>query len=160
LSVGHQAEVSAPMAGKSISTRSFIPHRVHVSVGVLAAVTVATATWLARSPAATLAHPSVDGSLSHRTSDRRDGGVPRSHVRRFDQGSRHYQDGVQAVRWTHISVVKPKPYLASVVTLTPVALWRPFRECRWRIWSKRKVLDRRCDGRDSLELRLRVRRHS
>ncbi|MGY1411027.1 MULTISPECIES: 4-oxalomesaconate tautomerase [unclassified Luteimonas] len=38
--------VSAPTAGGSISTRSFIPHVCHDAVGVLAAVTVATAAVL------------------------------------------------------------------------------------------------------------------
>jgi 4-oxalomesaconate tautomerase len=35
--------ISAPRAGGSISTRSFIPHVCHDAIGVLAAVTVATA---------------------------------------------------------------------------------------------------------------------
>lgn len=35
--------VAPPQAGGAITTRSFIPHRVHESIGVLAAVTVATA---------------------------------------------------------------------------------------------------------------------
>jgi 4-oxalomesaconate tautomerase len=35
--------VSAPANGGMINTRSFIPHRVHDAVGVLAAVSVATA---------------------------------------------------------------------------------------------------------------------
>jgi 4-oxalomesaconate tautomerase len=43
--------VAPPVNGGSISTRSFIPHRVHDSVGVLAAVTVATAALLEGSPA-------------------------------------------------------------------------------------------------------------
>jgi 4-oxalomesaconate tautomerase len=35
--------VSAPRHGGAISTRTFIPHRVHESIGVLGAVSVATA---------------------------------------------------------------------------------------------------------------------
>jgi len=35
--------VAAPAAGGSISTRTFIPHRVHEAVGVLGAVSVASA---------------------------------------------------------------------------------------------------------------------
>ncbi|HEX8049297.1 4-oxalomesaconate tautomerase [Rhizobium sp.] len=54
-SVPKMTLVSAPKHGGAISTRSFIPHRVHASVGVLAAVTVATATRLAGSTAAQLA---------------------------------------------------------------------------------------------------------
>ncbi len=47
--------VSAPRHGGSISTRTFIPHRVHESIGVLGAVSVATACVLPRSVAAQLA---------------------------------------------------------------------------------------------------------
>lgn len=47
--------VSAPFAGGAISTRTFIPHRCHASIGVLGAVTVATAAALKGSPAAALA---------------------------------------------------------------------------------------------------------
>lgn len=47
--------VSRPAAGGAISTRTFIPHRCHASIGVLGAVSVATACTLAGSPAAELA---------------------------------------------------------------------------------------------------------
>ena len=53
--------VSAPQDGGAVATRSFIPHRVHASVGVFAAITVATATRLAGSPAAALARHPPDG---------------------------------------------------------------------------------------------------
>lgn len=60
-SVPKMTLVSAPQAGGAISTRSFIPHRVHASVGVFAAITVATATRLPQSPAAALAKQPQDG---------------------------------------------------------------------------------------------------
>ena len=60
-SVPKMTLVSAPTLGGAISTRSFIPHRVHASVGVFAAITVATATRLAGSPAADLAVQPPDG---------------------------------------------------------------------------------------------------
>jgi 4-oxalomesaconate tautomerase len=47
--------VSPPMAGGVISTRTFIPHRCHASIGVLGAVSVATACLVPGSPAAELA---------------------------------------------------------------------------------------------------------
>ncbi|MBI5785561.1 MAG: 4-oxalomesaconate tautomerase [Rhodocyclales bacterium] len=47
--------VSAPKRGGVISTRTFIPHRCHASIGVLGAVSVATACALPGSPAAQLA---------------------------------------------------------------------------------------------------------
>ena len=47
--------VSGPMNGGAISTRTFIPHRCHASIGVLGAVTVATAAALEGSPASDLA---------------------------------------------------------------------------------------------------------
>jgi 4-oxalomesaconate tautomerase len=53
--------VSAPASGGAISTRSFIPHRCHASIGVFAAVTVATACTLPGAPAAELAVLPTDG---------------------------------------------------------------------------------------------------
>lgn len=60
-SVPKMTLVSPPLHGGAIATRSFIPHRVHASVGVLAAVTVATATRLKQGPAADLATTASDG---------------------------------------------------------------------------------------------------
>jgi len=54
-SVPKMTLVSAPTQGGAISTRSFIPHRCHATIGVLAAVTVATAATLEGSPAHRLA---------------------------------------------------------------------------------------------------------
>ena len=47
--------VSAPVAGGHVCTRSFIPHECHASIGVFAAVTVATACLLPGSPGASVA---------------------------------------------------------------------------------------------------------
>lgn len=47
--------VAAPKDGGAICTRSFIPHRAHATIGVLAAVTVATAALIDGSPAAKVA---------------------------------------------------------------------------------------------------------
>ena len=47
--------ISAPNAGGAISTRTFIPHRCHASIGVLGAVSVATACLIPGSIAAGLA---------------------------------------------------------------------------------------------------------
>jgi 4-oxalomesaconate tautomerase len=47
--------VSPPTSGGVISTRCFIPHRAHATIGVFAAITVATATRLKEGPAAVLA---------------------------------------------------------------------------------------------------------
>lgn len=54
-SVPKMTLVSAPLHGGTINTRSLIPHRVHASIGVLAAVSAATACTLAGSPAAEVA---------------------------------------------------------------------------------------------------------
>lgn len=48
--------VSPARSGGAISTRTFIPHRCHASIGVLGAVSVATACLLPGSPAAGLAN--------------------------------------------------------------------------------------------------------
>ncbi|GGF39887.1 hypothetical protein GCM10011321_33370 [Youhaiella tibetensis] len=61
-SVPKMTLVSPATGGGAISTRSFIPHRVHASVGVLAAVSVATACLTPGSTAAAdLAHIPADG---------------------------------------------------------------------------------------------------
>lgn len=49
------ALVAPPQAGGTLCTRSFIPHDCHASIGVFAAVTVATAAALPGSPAAEVA---------------------------------------------------------------------------------------------------------
>jgi 4-oxalomesaconate tautomerase len=54
-SVPKMTLVSAAQAGGAISTRTFIPHRCHASIGVLGAVSVATACALKGSPATALA---------------------------------------------------------------------------------------------------------
>ncbi|WP_042703892.1 4-oxalomesaconate tautomerase [Azospirillum sp. B506] len=54
-SVPKMTLVSAPTNGGAVSTRTFIPHRCHASIGVLGAVSVATACALEGSPAASLA---------------------------------------------------------------------------------------------------------
>ena len=56
------ALVAPPVNGGAISTRSFIPHECHASIGVFAAVTVATAAALPGSPAAEVARM-PDGDL-------------------------------------------------------------------------------------------------
>ncbi|RDW14716.1 4-oxalomesaconate tautomerase [Paracoccus thiocyanatus] len=59
-SVPKMTLVSAPKSG-ALNTRSFIPHRCHASIGVFAAVSVATACTLPGSPAAGLAQLPPDG---------------------------------------------------------------------------------------------------
>ena len=54
--------VAPPTAGGSIATRMFIPHRVHTSIGVLAAVTVATAAIIEGSVAAPAYRPMTAGA--------------------------------------------------------------------------------------------------
>ena len=60
-SVPKMTLVSRPQHGGAINTRSFIPHRVHASVGVFAAVSVATACLLREGPAQTFADLPDDG---------------------------------------------------------------------------------------------------
>lgn len=60
-SVPKMTLVSAPAQGGTIGTRSFIPHRAHASIGVFAAVSVATACTLPGTPAAALARLPTDG---------------------------------------------------------------------------------------------------
>ena len=63
-SVPKMTLVSAPLDGGAINTRSFIPHRCHASIGVFAAVTVASACLVEGSPAAKLAVLPGDGRFA------------------------------------------------------------------------------------------------
>lgn len=60
-SVPKMTLVSAPHSGGAINTRSFIPHRCHASIGVLAAISVASAAALTDGPAAALSKTPKDG---------------------------------------------------------------------------------------------------
>lgn len=62
-SIPKMTMVAPPTAGGSLATRSFIPHRCHASIGVLGAVTVATAALLPESPASEVAHLEPGSSL-------------------------------------------------------------------------------------------------
>lgn len=55
--------VSPSLNGGMLNTRSFIPHRVHASIGVFAAVSVATAATLPEAPAFDLAKQPTDGRV-------------------------------------------------------------------------------------------------
>jgi len=92
-SVPKMVLVSAPRSGGAIATRTFIPHRCHSSIGVLGAVSVATACLLDAGPAAELAdvpeghdlsmaieHPS--GQLTVLVTRDDDGGIARAAILR------------------------------------------------------------------------------
>lgn len=57
--------VSPPTGGGDLSTRTFIPHRCHDAIGVLGAVSVATAALLPDTPAAAMLRPGAgaDGAI-------------------------------------------------------------------------------------------------
>jgi 4-oxalomesaconate tautomerase len=55
--------VAPPLAGGAIATRTFIPHRCHDAIGVLGAVSVATACLLPDSVAAEVAQGLGEGSV-------------------------------------------------------------------------------------------------
>jgi len=56
--------VAPPRAGGTISTRTFIPHRCHLSIGVFAALSVASAITAPGSVAAEVAQPSTGGRIA------------------------------------------------------------------------------------------------
>ena len=55
--------LSAPKRGGAITTRAFIPHRVHTSIGVLMAASVAAGVCIPGTIAADLANPPDDGAV-------------------------------------------------------------------------------------------------
>lgn len=62
-SVPKMTMVASPKNGGVITTRTFIPHRCHASIGVLGAVSVATACMMKHSPAAEFAQlPALSGN--------------------------------------------------------------------------------------------------
>lgn len=63
LTVPKLTMVAAPLAGGSLATRTFIPHRCHDAIGVLGAVSVATAALLPGTPAGALTDPPADDTL-------------------------------------------------------------------------------------------------
>ncbi|WP_417675838.1 4-oxalomesaconate tautomerase [Pseudodonghicola sp.] len=63
-SVPKMTMVSAPRDGGAISTRTFIPHRCHKAIGVLGAVSVATACLIEGTPAHGLAETGTGAELS------------------------------------------------------------------------------------------------
>lgn len=64
LTVPKMTLVSRPRLGGTLMTRSFIPHRCHDAIGVLGAVSVATATLAGSGPAASVA--AIDASAAGR----------------------------------------------------------------------------------------------
>lgn len=71
LSVPKMSLVSEPQYGGAISTRTFIPHRCHASIGVLGAVSVASACMLDGSPAKQLAQITSSNPDGHIQSSRK-----------------------------------------------------------------------------------------
>ncbi len=63
-SVPKMTLVSPPQNGGTVATRSFIPHRCHATIGVFAAVSVATACTLPDSPAALVAELPVGDAFA------------------------------------------------------------------------------------------------
>ena len=92
--------VAPPRDGGSISTRTFIPHRVHDAIGVLGAVSVATAALLPDSPANRVLEGGRDGLGRGRAPDRHVRRLDRRHVRRRrdarGRAGRHHPHGAQA----------------------------------------------------------------
>lgn len=63
LTVPKMTLVSRPRLGGTLMTRTFIPHKCHDAIGVLGAVSVATAVLAGEGPAAGMAAPTVGGRV-------------------------------------------------------------------------------------------------
>ncbi|MEM9757114.1 MAG: 4-oxalomesaconate tautomerase [Pseudomonadota bacterium] len=75
-SVPKMVLVSPPRAGGLVHTRCFIPHRVHQSIGVLCAVSIATACLLPDGPAAEMSGTAPDGAQIEVTVEHPAGALP------------------------------------------------------------------------------------
>jgi 4-oxalomesaconate tautomerase len=94
--------VAPPRDGGALATRTFIPHRCHDAIGVLGAVSVATATLLEDGPAAAVAagaDRSVDGTGEGGGSgaDRADGDSGADHVVVLEHPTGHFEAAVELV---------------------------------------------------------------
>lgn len=94
-SVPKMTLVAPPRDGGVVATRSFIPHRCHATIGVFAAVSVATAATLKESPAHRLArlpqgdvfaieHPGGSTEVLYMRADRGRAGILRTARKLFD----------------------------------------------------------------------------
>ena len=102
--------LSPPKRGGAISTRAFIPHRVHTSIGVLMAASVAAGVCIPGTVAADLANPPDDGAVEVE----HPGGVFPSQVSvgRDDDGIwRATSTSVRTARKIFDGVVFPRPRL-------------------------------------------------
>lgn len=102
--------LSPPQRGGAISTRAFIPHRVHTSIGVLMAASVAAGVCIPGTVAADLANPPDDGAVEI---EHPSGAFP-SHVSvgRSDDGVwRATSTSVRTARKIFDGVVFPRPRL-------------------------------------------------
>lgn len=104
-SVPKMTLVSFPQDGGTINTRSFIPHRCHASIGVFAAVSVATACTLPGSIAAEIAHLPEDERflIEHPT------GAAKVLVNRNDQGEVESIGTLRTARKLFDGRVFPRP---------------------------------------------------
>ncbi len=86
LTVPKMTLVSAPIDGGTICTRTFIPHRCHDAIGVLGAVSVATAVRIPGTPAAQIAVFGTGADPTRITVEHPTGSLDASVVVRFEKG--------------------------------------------------------------------------
>jgi 4-oxalomesaconate tautomerase len=107
--------VSAPRSGGTIATRTFIPHRVHEAIGVLGAVSVATACGIA-------------GSVAHEVADRHAAGAGGTRVD-VEHPSGFFSVDVEidpsdGVRVRRASLLRTARKLMQGAVFVPGAAWR------------------------------------
>ena len=110
LTVPKMTMAAAPRHGGAVSTRTFIPHRCHDAIGVLGAVSVATACLLPGSPAAALARLDAGSSvisLEHPT-----GHFDATVTLSFDEGAPRVERAgiIRTARLLMDGVVYPRTY--------------------------------------------------
>lgn len=110
LTVPKMTMAAAPRHGGAVSTRTFIPHRCHDAIGVLGAVSVATACLLPGSPAAALAQLDAGSSvisLEHPT-----GHFDATVTLSFDEGAPRVERAgiIRTARLLMDGVVYPRTY--------------------------------------------------
>jgi len=107
--------ICPPQAGGALSTRSFIPHRVHEAIGVLGAVSVATACLIPGSLAHDMAHIDAQGSGAHQ--------LDIEHPTGFFSVQLALDDTTQPPRVTRSALLRTARKLMAGDVFVPTSAW-------------------------------------
>jgi 4-oxalomesaconate tautomerase len=106
--------VAPPRNGGAVSTRTFIPHKVHTSIGVFGAVSVASACVLPGSVTAGVAQAHVGAGQSR---------LDIEHPTGFFTVETEVENGLDGVRFTRSALLRTARMLMRGEVLVPGSVW-------------------------------------